>query len=113
MAETLEEVSGPAADRSQGKLTRAERAILIDQIDRKLVGALAPGEIRRARLVFWLYYRTGLTANAIASLPSVGLTTKGVESLLFRLTRLVRDRVSEIATRNSSTGKGFQRAESF
>jgi|HubBroStandDraft_2_1064218.scaffolds.fasta_scaffold00104_19 RNA polymerase sigma-70 factor (ECF subfamily) len=106
-AETLDEVSGPAAERSQGTLTRAERAILIDQIDRKLVGVLPLGEIRRARMVFWLYYRTGLTAAAIASLPSVGLTTKGVESLLFRLTRLVRASLTEIATRIPRTEKDF------
>jgi RNA polymerase sigma-70 factor (ECF subfamily) len=112
-AETLDEVSGRAAERPQAALTRAERAILIDQIDRKLVAVLPPGEIQRARVVFWLYYRTGFTASAIASLPAVGLTTKGVESLLFRLTRLVRASLSDIAAPDTSSGKGFRRAESF
>jgi RNA polymerase sigma-70 factor (ECF subfamily) len=35
----------------------------------------------------------GLTADAIAGLPSIGLSTKGVESSLLRLTWLLRDEI--------------------
>jgi DNA-directed RNA polymerase specialized sigma24 family protein len=98
---------------SQNSLNPAERAILIDQIDRKLVAVVPASELRRARVVFWLYYRSGFTARAIASLPAVGLSTEGVESLLLRLTRLVRDSLSHLAARDPSSGKGFQQAESF
>ncbi len=66
-----------------------DRALLIRQID----GMLPADD--RDRAVFWLYYRQGLTAKEIASIPAVGLTVKGVESLIFRLTSLVRDKVRQ------------------
>jgi RNA polymerase sigma-70 factor, ECF subfamily len=45
----------------------------------------------RDRSVFRLYYRHGLTARAIAELPGIGLNTKGVEGVVFRLTRSIRN----------------------
>ena len=36
----------------------------------------------------------GVTAKDIAALPGIGLSPKGVESLIFRLTRLVRNVVN-------------------
>jgi len=98
---------------SGGRLNQTERAVLIDQIDRKLKAVLPPEEWRRSRRVFWLYYRSGLTASAIASLPALGLTTKGVESVLFRLTRVVRESISSIVEPGPDPKKGFREAESF
>jgi RNA polymerase sigma-70 factor (ECF subfamily) len=49
----------------------------------------------RDRRLFWLYFRQGLTAEAIARIPSIGLTSKGVESALIRLTRLLRKAIVE------------------
>ena len=112
--ESLDERTGiPNSKSSQHSLRPSERAILINQIDRKLVSVVPPDELRRARVVFWLYYRVGFTASGIAALPSVGLTTEGVESLLFRLTKLVRDSLVVGTQGKSSNPKGFQEAESF
>lgn len=70
----------------------------------------------RDRHLFWLYYRQGLTADAISRIPAIGLSAKGVESALLRLTRLLRDTITngkpktEIEERNLDTrrnGKGF------
>jgi RNA polymerase sigma-70 factor (ECF subfamily) len=110
-AASVEEKS-PAArvESTKGTLNAAERAVLIEQIDRKLSAVVSPVELQRARTVFWLYYRSGFTASAIASLPALDLTTKGVESMLFRLTRLVRERVSSVAGADSGNKKGFQQA---
>lgn len=99
---------------SQGSPAQIERAILFKQIDRHLCGVLLPSEVKRARMVFWLYYRAGLSANAIASLPTVGLTTKGVESLLFRLTKIVRESLTDAPSSNrSASEKGLRQPESF
>jgi RNA polymerase sigma-70 factor (ECF subfamily) len=54
---------------------------------------LVHDHFKRDRKLFWLYYRVGLTADAIAGLQSIGLSTKGVESNLLRLTRLLRDEI--------------------
>jgi RNA polymerase sigma-70 factor (ECF subfamily) len=67
-----------------------EQSILVQQIDSCLSRAISPAELPRCRRIFWLYYRCGLSARAIASLPHINLTTKGVESTLFRLSGLVK-----------------------
>jgi RNA polymerase sigma-70 factor (ECF subfamily) len=66
-------------------IANIERGVLLEQID----GCLKATS--RDRTVFWLYYRTGLTAKEIASLPTIAVTVKGVESLIFRLTTAVKE----------------------
>jgi RNA polymerase sigma-70 factor (ECF subfamily) len=97
-----------------------ERTILLQEIDLHLARSISAEELPRSRLIFWLYYRSGLSASAIASLPSIGLTTKGVESALLRLTRLVRTAltdpkrtVNDKKQDSSQDQKGFRQAESF
>jgi len=68
-----------------------EMGILLDEVDRCLIEGVAPSELGHSRRIFWLYYRCGLSARAIAALPNIGLTTKGVESTILRLSRLVRN----------------------
>lgn len=53
--------------------------------------------------VFWLYYRDGMTAKAIASVSGLGLSTKGVESIILRLTRQIRSRF-HITSRSRKLG---------
>lgn len=68
-----------------------DRQLLFAQLDRWLTtnGDATTG--RRDRWIFWLYYRHGLTARAIAAIPVVGLSAKGVESTIHRLTRAARE----------------------
>jgi RNA polymerase sigma-70 factor, ECF subfamily len=42
--------------------------------------------------IFWFFYEQGYTAKEISLLPAVGLTVKGVEAVLFRLARHVREK---------------------
>jgi RNA polymerase sigma-70 factor (ECF subfamily) len=75
---------------SRHESSMVEQSILLDEIDRCLVQSVAPSELVRCRRIFWLYYRCGLSARDIAALPNIELTTKGVESAVLRLSRLVR-----------------------
>lgn len=112
-ATSLDDSSAPSPNSPQNALNHAERAVLVDQIDRQL-GTIVPArELLRARTVFWLYYRFGFTASAIAAIPAVDLTTKGVESLLFRLTSLVRKTVCNAKEPDAQNKKGIQQTESF
>lgn len=86
--------------------TSMERRILLRQIDDALARVTNGEDLNRNRLIFWLYYRDGLSAGAIASLPYIGLTTKGVESILFRLTRMIRSHMAK--STDSTTGVGRQ-----
>jgi len=72
-----------------------ERGILLNEIDDMLRSRAPEAGHERDRTIFWLYYQQGLSARAIASIPSVGLSIKGVESTILRLTRLVRENLAE------------------
>jgi len=89
-----------------GVAETSERKILMREVD-ALISRLAAGpHLGRDRTVFWLYYRIGLTANAIAALPSIGLSMKGVESTILRLTRLLRQEISGGHSRLSAHSSG-------
>jgi RNA polymerase sigma-70 factor (ECF subfamily) len=45
----------------------------------------------RDRQIFWLYYRQGMSAKEIAAIASLKLAVKGVESVIVRLNRLIRE----------------------
>jgi RNA polymerase sigma-70 factor (ECF subfamily) len=108
------------SQRSPSSQASIERTILIQEIDQHLARLLPIADLSRSRLIFWLYYRSGLSASAIASLPGVGLTTKGVESALLRLTRLIRAAFTErkdLRKDNDQDSlqdqKGFPHTDSF
>jgi RNA polymerase sigma-70 factor, ECF subfamily len=79
-----------------------ERELLIGRINQCLQEHAGEPNFVRDYTIFWLYYRQGLTAKAIARLPGIGLSTKGVESTLLRLTRLVKGKLA--------VGQGWKRA---
>jgi RNA polymerase sigma-70 factor (ECF subfamily) len=71
---------------------RIQHAALLSQLDEKLRSA--PDVVtERDRSLFWLYYRQGYTAEEIAKLSAVGLTAKGVESALRRVTAWLREQI--------------------
>jgi RNA polymerase sigma factor (sigma-70 family) len=72
-----------------------DRNVLVQQIQECLQTTAAGPFAERDRRIFWLYYRVGLTAGAIASIPAIGLSTKGVESTLLRITRDVRGKLAD------------------
>jgi len=72
-----------------------ERQVLIGEIDACLQKILPASSRERDYEIFWLHYRAGMTARAIAELQYLGLTTKGVESTLLRLIRLLRQELGE------------------
>jgi RNA polymerase sigma-70 factor, ECF subfamily len=68
-----------------------EQTILLEELDQHL----ASTETERDRAIFWLYYRQGYTARDIAAIPQLGLTQKGVESCIYRLTQALRNAVGK------------------
>jgi RNA polymerase sigma-70 factor (ECF subfamily) len=88
------ECAGPAPPASRADRPTVEQDILIQEIDACLRSFDQGPNAVRDRRIFWLYYRIGLPASAIAALPTVGLSTKGVESTLLRLTRHVRQQLA-------------------
>jgi RNA polymerase sigma-70 factor (ECF subfamily) len=89
--QSLELNDPPLPPGGAGSCEALEHRVLMKQINRLLS---EEGYSRRHRALFWLYYRQGHTAQALAAIPAVDLTVKGVESLLQRMTRSVRDRLA-------------------
>jgi RNA polymerase sigma-70 factor, ECF subfamily len=79
-----------AAEASAGGTESAEMSVLLEQVDGALLRSTSGETRERDRTVFWLYYKHGFTAKAIAALPAVGLSVKGVETVIFRLTKAIR-----------------------
>lgn len=67
-----------------------EELILLQQLD-QFIDKLTDN--RRDKLVFRLYYQQGFTSAAIANIPVIGLSEKGVVSCIHRLTGLLRKHV--------------------
>jgi RNA polymerase sigma-70 factor (ECF subfamily) len=80
-----------------------ERELLFLQILKILDGAMAGPNADRDKRVFWLYYRLGLSASAIAGIRSMDLTTKGVESTILRMTRIIR---AQLVAKRDKSGAG-------
>jgi RNA polymerase sigma-70 factor (ECF subfamily) len=88
-----------------------EREILFEQINQCLESCSQGPDQERDRMIFWLYYQQGMSAKEIASLPTIALSTKGVESAILRLTRLVREQLvgmqSRVGSDSTPGEKGF------
>ena len=93
-----------------------ERRVLFAELDGHLRAVVEGPHAVRDRRIFWLHYRMGVTAEAIAALPGVGLSRKGVETVLFRTARALRHRVAAHRL-SGATGaarvEGIQSSRSF
>lgn len=97
-SEDLSAALGADGQEGTGSQKRMERDILLRNVDELLRFRASGPSAERDRTIFWLYYRQGMTAQAIASLPFIELSTKGVESLIWRLTKLVQSELAEGVT---------------
>lgn len=66
------------------------RRIQLERVDDVLRQITAGKDQDKKRTIFWLRYRQGFTASEIALIPTFGLTTEGVESMLLRLVIMIR-----------------------
>lgn len=77
--------------RDASSMNVTDMEIFLNEINDLLVRRGCGPVQEKERAIFWLYYRQGLTAREIASIPAVNLTVKGVESVLHRLLLYVRE----------------------
>jgi RNA polymerase sigma-70 factor, ECF subfamily len=74
------------------------RNLQIEEIDKILRQTTEGKDQDRKRTIFWLRHRQGLTASEIAALPGIGLSTEGVESVLLRLSIMIRGQINKVQT---------------
>src|SRR5262249_2077110 len=73
---SLDEYAQSAIAGREG-LPEAERELLLREIDDQLTTGPDVATRERDRQIFWLHYRHGMTARAIAAIRGIGLSQKG------------------------------------
>jgi RNA polymerase sigma-70 factor, ECF subfamily len=86
----VEPEAGKEVDGSQEKIAFE---IFLNEIDECLQRFLTGPEQQRDRMIFWLYFRQGMSTKEIASLPTIGLGAKGVGSVIERLKQGIREQI--------------------
>jgi RNA polymerase sigma-70 factor (ECF subfamily) len=67
--------------------------VFLNEIDEHLKRGLTGPDQERDRTIFWLYFRQGMSTKEIASLPTIGLSAKGIGSVIERLKHCVREKI--------------------
>jgi len=83
-----------------GSQERIAFELLLSEIDKHLKRCVNGPDQERDRMIFWLYFRQGMSITEIASLPTIGLGAKGVGSVIERLKHAIRDQI--LGTRSDS-----------
>ena len=97
-----------------GSQDRIAFEILLNQIDEHLKRHSSGADQQRDRTIFWLYFRQGMSTREIASLPTIGLGTKGVGSVIERLKHCIREQivgVSSLSVEETAESKSKVRQE--
>jgi RNA polymerase sigma-70 factor (ECF subfamily) len=98
-----EDVEPQAQGGTFGSPDAVEREVLLEEINRCLEICSAGPDQERDCLIFRLHYQQGLTARAIAALPTVGLTAKGIEAVIYRILGKVREQLVGVGSQDSAT----------
>ena len=88
------DVDVEAGKEVHGSQDRIAFEILLNQIDEHLKHHLTGADAQRDRTIFWLYFRQGMSTKEIAGLPTIGLGSKGVGSVIERLKLCIRERIA-------------------
>jgi RNA polymerase sigma-70 factor (ECF subfamily) len=90
-----------------GSVEQIERTITLNEIQRAVEKATSGRNAERDRAIFWLHYRQGFPTSAIAQLPWVNLTSKGVESVISRISIEVRNALTSDKKTSNNKIKAF------
>jgi RNA polymerase sigma-70 factor (ECF subfamily) len=85
------DVDPEAGDQVHGNQNKIAFEVLLQEIDSYLKHT-GPDQ-DRDRVIFWLYFRQGMSTKEIASLAVIGLSAKGVGSVLERMKNCIREQI--------------------
>jgi len=100
---STDDIDPEAGKQVHGSQEQIAFGIFLNEIDEHLKRGLTADQ-ERDRTIFWLYFRQGMSTREIASLPTIGLGTKGVGSVIERLKHYVRDQILGVRS-DSNNGK--------
>jgi RNA polymerase sigma-70 factor (ECF subfamily) len=87
------DVEPEAGKEVNGSEDRIGFGVFLSEIDEHLKRCSIGPDQERDRMIFWLYFRQGMSTKEIASLPTIGLGAKGVGSVIERLKCGIREQV--------------------
>jgi RNA polymerase sigma-70 factor (ECF subfamily) len=87
------DVDPEAGEQAHGSQEKIAFGVLLNEIDDHLKRGLSGPDQERDRMIFWLYFKQGMSTKEIASLPTIGLGTKGVGSVIERLKHCIREQI--------------------
>jgi RNA polymerase sigma-70 factor, ECF subfamily len=90
---TLEPIPINSKTAGTDSFDAVSQRLQLERLDKVLTQVTAGKDQEKKRTIFWLRHRQGLTAGEIAAIPSIGLTTEGVESVLMRLAATIRNHI--------------------
>jgi RNA polymerase sigma-70 factor (ECF subfamily) len=90
---STDDVDPEAGREVHGSEAKIEFGLFLQEIDDHLSRCLTGPDAERDKMIFWLYFRQGMSTKEIASLPGVGLGTKGVGSVIERLKHSIREQI--------------------
>ena len=96
-----------AGKQVNGSQERIAFGVFLNEIDEHLKRGFAGPEQERDRMIFWLYFRQGMSTKEISSMPAIGLSAKGVGSVIERLKHCIREQIVGIRS-DSDDGREAQ-----
>ena len=87
------DVDPVAGKQIHGSQERITFEVLLKEIDDHLKHHLTGPDQERDRTIFGLYFLQRMSTKEIASLPNIGLTAKGVGSVIERLKHCIREQI--------------------
>jgi RNA polymerase sigma-70 factor (ECF subfamily) len=87
------DVDPEAGNEVYGSQEKIAFGVFLKEIDDHLKHCLTGPDKERDCTIFLLYFRQGMSTKEIASLPTIGLTAKGVGSVIERLKHDIREQM--------------------
>ena len=87
------DIEPEAGEEVRGSQESIAFSIFLKEVDEYLRISLTGSDQERDRLIFWLYFRQGMSTKEIASLPNINLSAKGVGSVIERLKQAIREQI--------------------
>ena len=94
------DVDPEAGRETHGSQENIDFRIFLSEVDEHLKNCLTGPDQERDRTIFWLYFRQGMSTKEIASLPTIGLSAKGVGSVIERLKHGIREQILGVVSEN-------------
>jgi RNA polymerase sigma-70 factor, ECF subfamily len=78
---------------THGSQEQIDFGVFLKEIDEFLQRCLSGPDRERDRMIFWLYFRQGMSTKEIASISAIGLSAKGVGSAIERVKHSIREQI--------------------